>query len=99
MLKNSRRFNISLCMFFSFVFFCSLAFSIDIVEPETVGLSSERLNVLDQAINKAIYEDKFAGAVLLVSRFGKVAHHESYGHQNKIKNKPMQKNRYSEFIR
>ncbi|MAW34295.1 MAG: serine hydrolase [Proteobacteria bacterium] len=92
MLINSRRFNISLGMFFSSVLFCSLAFSIDTVEPETVGLSSERLNVLGQVINKAIYEDKFAGAVLLVSRFGKVAHHESYGHQNKIKNKPMQKN-------
>ncbi|MGB9892790.1 MAG: serine hydrolase domain-containing protein [Candidatus Saccharicenans sp.] len=47
--------------------------------PEEVGMDSRRLAVVDEIINQAIEEHDFPGAVLLVSRQGRVVWRKAYG--------------------
>ncbi|MDH2917037.1 MAG: serine hydrolase [Gallionella sp.] len=52
---------------------------IKVVQPETVGLSSPRLERISNFIQSHIEEKKMAGAVVLVARHGKIAYFESFG--------------------
>ena len=52
-------------------------------EPESVGVSSDRLNRLTDTMQRYIDSDKLAGTVSLVSRKGKVIHLESQGYKSK----------------
>jgi len=47
--------------------------------PETVGVSSERLQRIGEAIKRHIDDHHISGAVALVARKGFVVHHEAYG--------------------
>lgn len=47
--------------------------------PESVGMSSERLTLLDSVVNKYVGEDKLAGITTLIARRGEVVHFKSYG--------------------
>jgi CubicO group peptidase (beta-lactamase class C family) len=47
--------------------------------PEDVGMSSERLERLDSAMQKYVDDDRLAGVVTLLARRGKVAHLGAYG--------------------
>jgi len=66
-------------------------FSAEPVTPESVGLSSEKLNEIDTALNNDIAADKINGAVLLVARDGKIAYFKSYGYRDNEKQLPMEK--------
>lgn len=57
--------------------------------PEDVGLSSERLERIPQAVEKHIGPGKIPGAVTLVSRHGELVHLRSYGHQDRESDIPM----------
>ena len=59
------------------------------VQPETVGLSSQRLTHIDTMINQHVDEKKMAGAVVLIARHGKIAYFKATG--NADTGKPMQK--------
>ena len=48
-------------------------------KPETVGLSSDRLERIGAAVQRGIDEKRIAGAVTLVSRHGKVAWFRAQG--------------------
>ena len=48
-------------------------------KPEEVGLSSERLALIDRMIDRRIAAGEIAGAVTIVARNGKVAHHSARG--------------------
>ena len=48
-------------------------------KPEDVGLSSERLALIDRMIDRRIAAGEIAGAVTIVARNGKVAHHSARG--------------------
>jgi CubicO group peptidase (beta-lactamase class C family) len=50
------------------------------VAPENVGLSSERLTRITDFLRSDIAKGTIPGAVLLVSRHGKIAHFEAVGH-------------------
>lgn len=67
------------------------AFSQDfqMVEPEAVGLSTERLSRIDKVMNKHIADQKIAGAVTLVARHGKIAYLGAYGMMDVEAEKPM----------
>jgi len=60
------------------------------VKPEIVGLSSERLNRIDDLMNRHVEEKKIAGSVVLVARRGKIAYFKTFGRADT--DKPMQKN-------
>src|SRR5262245_46169432 len=47
--------------------------------PESVGLSSERLGRITEYLRKDIAKGTIPGAVLLISRRGKVAYYEAVG--------------------
>jgi CubicO group peptidase (beta-lactamase class C family) len=53
------------------------------VVPESVGLSSERLNRIDGIMQGYVDREEAAGAVALIARRGKVAYLKSWGHQDR----------------
>ncbi|MBM3155551.1 MAG: beta-lactamase family protein [Chloroflexi bacterium] len=61
------------------------------VKPETVGLSSERLNEIGSVLQADVQEGKINGAVLLVAREGKIAYFNSFGYRDEKKTLPMEK--------
>lgn len=54
---------------------------LELVEPEEVGLSSERLYYTDMAIEKAITESKIPGAVLAIVKGGAMPYLKAYGNK------------------
>jgi len=52
---------------------------LDRVDPEDVGLSTERLERLDNYIRAQIDDNQVAGAVVLIQRRGSIAYHRAYG--------------------
>lgn len=61
---------------------------VEIVAPESVGLSSQRLQNLDNLMLSHVDEKKIAGANVLIARKGKIAYFKSFGMADE--NKPMQ---------
>ena len=57
--------------------------------PETVGVSSQRLQRIGEAIQRHIVERHIAGAVSLVARKGFVVHYEAHGVKDIDSKKPM----------
>ncbi len=62
-----------------------------IAKPETVGMSSKRLERIHAFIQDYIDSNQIAGAVTLVARKGKVVHFEAQGWRYKEENAPMEK--------
>jgi CubicO group peptidase (beta-lactamase class C family) len=58
-------------------------------KPEEVGLSSERLNRINQLIERRIAAGDIAGAVTIVARKGKVVHHAAQGVMDLQSKQPM----------
>ncbi len=52
-------------------------------KPETVGLSSQRLQRLTDAFNADVQSGKIPGAVVMIVRQGKVAYSQSFGFQDR----------------
>lgn len=57
--------------------------------PESVGVSSARLENMSNAMQRYIDDDLLAGTITLVARKGKVIHLESQGWKNKEENEEM----------
>jgi CubicO group peptidase (beta-lactamase class C family) len=57
--------------------------------PDDVGLSSERLDRIGQAIQKSVDEGRIAGGVSLVARHGKIAYFKAFGMADREASKPM----------
>src|SRR5215471_7108835 len=58
-------------------------------KPETVGLSSERLDRIGAEVQRNIDNKRIAGAVTLVARHGKVAWFKAQGMADRENSKPM----------
>ncbi len=77
------------------IFFCVLALftasaqDVPVVKPETVGLSSERLERISSAVQRSIDDKRIAGAVTLVARRGHVAFFKAQGMADREAGKPM----------
>ncbi len=59
--------------------------------PETVGMSSERLERILPAVKRYVDEGKLSGVITLVSRQGKVVHFESCGLRDEEAEKAMER--------
>ena len=59
------------------------------VEPEAVGLSTERLSRIDKVMEAHVAQQKIAGGVTLLARHGKIAHLGTYGMMDVEAGKPM----------
>jgi CubicO group peptidase (beta-lactamase class C family) len=78
------------------VFLCALVLSaaafaqdLPISKPDTVGLSSERLERIGNAVQRGIDDKRIAGAVTLVARHGHVAWFKAQGMMDREAGKPM----------
>jgi CubicO group peptidase (beta-lactamase class C family) len=60
-----------------------------IVQPESVGLSSSRLERINRAMQKYVDQGQFAGVIVLVARQGQVAYLQKFGWQEIATNQPM----------
>jgi CubicO group peptidase (beta-lactamase class C family) len=60
-------------------------------KPESVGLSSARLERLAQALRRDVEQGRMPGAVVAISRRGKLVYHEAFGFADKAANRPMAK--------
>ena len=68
---------------------CALAQDLPAGKPESVGLSSERLERIGTAVQHDIDDKRIAGAVTLVIRHGHVAWFKSQGMMDREAGKPM----------
>ena len=59
--------------------------------PESVGVSSARLDRLAQVIRRSVDEGRMPGAVVAIARRGKLVYHEAFGYVDKSTNTPMPK--------
>ena len=55
------------------------------LQPEEVGLSKQRLKILDAAFQSEVDSGKIPGAVVLILRNGKVAYSGAFGYQDREK--------------
>ncbi len=60
----------------------SLRAELQTAVPETVGLSSERLERLSEAFESYVADKKLPGSSILIARRGKVAYFETFGHRD-----------------
>jgi CubicO group peptidase (beta-lactamase class C family) len=59
-------------------------------QPEEVGISAERLKLLDGLLEGYVDDGKLAGNVLLVARRGKIVYHQAFGQRDREARAPMQ---------
>jgi CubicO group peptidase (beta-lactamase class C family) len=73
--------------------FCAVvpAFAQTPPKPETVGLSAERLQRINQLVESKIKDGKLVGAITLVARRGKIVHFETAGQADAENNKPLKR--------
>ena len=69
---------------------CALAQDLPTGKPESLGLSSERLERIGTVVQQNIDDKRIAGAVTLVIRHGHVAWFKSQGMMDREASKPMQ---------
>lgn len=67
------------------------AADLPLAAPKSVGMSSSKLNQINELMNQQLEEDKLAGGVVIVARKGKVVFFEAYGHRDLANDKPMEK--------
>jgi CubicO group peptidase (beta-lactamase class C family) len=65
------------------------AAELELVKPETVGFSSERLGKISEFVRRDIDEGKLVGVVTMVARHGKIVHFETAGSYGLDNDKPM----------
>ncbi len=69
----------------------TLADQLPTASPESVGLSSARLELLAQTIKKDVERGRMPGAVIAISRKGKLVYHDAIGFVDKAAMRPMPK--------
>ena len=67
----------------------ALAQGMPAAEPESLGLSTKRLERIAPALRRDIAAGLIPGAVMLVARRGKLAYFEAFGMRDKARNVPM----------
>ena len=82
----------SFILLFAFSFVISFSFSqtkLQTANPESEGISSERLKLIDANIDQWIKEEQLNGATAIILRNGKIVYYKSFGFANKQQNIPM----------
>jgi CubicO group peptidase (beta-lactamase class C family) len=85
----TRRLSISMVAFLFVLSLVAIAQELPTAKPETVGLSSERLERIGKVVQKSIDDKRIAGAVTLVVRHGQVAYFKAQGMQDREAGKAM----------
>ena len=69
----------------------SVTSAFEVAQPEDVGMSSERLGRLSEELKEYIDDERLAGAVVVVTRRGKLVFHEAFGERDAEAEAPMRK--------
>jgi CubicO group peptidase (beta-lactamase class C family) len=85
----TRRLSVSLFVFVFVLALAAAAQELPTAKPESVGLSSERLERIGKAVQKSIDDQRIPGAVTLVVRRGQVAYFKAQGMQDREADKAM----------
>lgn len=72
-----------------FMFIQAFSQTLDHTEPEKVGLSSNRLDVITRLMENEVNRGEIAGAVTLIARRGKIAYLQSAGFKDLETQRPM----------
>ena len=65
------------------------ALEMNVVKPESVGFSAERLERLHAVMQKTVDEKQLAGAVTILARHGKIVDYHTYGERDMEAHLPM----------
>ena len=85
-----RRFSISFALILSLLLAATAgAAGLPTAKPEEVGLSSERLSRIGQALRADVERGRISGAVVLVARKGRIAYLDAIGFRDKAAGAPM----------
>ena len=79
MLKTARAASIALILACAVILVRPLTAAAPTAKPEDVGLSSDRLKRVAELVQRHVAAGSFTGAVTLVARNGRIAHHEAHG--------------------
>ena len=60
-------------------------------QPSEVGMSEERLSIIDDMINESISANEIPGAVALVARKGKIVYFKAFGMADNSANRKLNK--------
>jgi CubicO group peptidase (beta-lactamase class C family) len=88
-ISTGQKRNLSVLLGFLFLSIATVAQDLPIARPESVGLSSERLERINSTIQRAVDDKRVAGAVTLIVRHGKVAWFKGTGMIDRETSKPM----------
>ncbi len=58
--------------------------------PEAAGMSSERLERLDEAMQQLVDDGKLAGIVTMISRHDRIVHEKAFGHRDIAADDPLE---------
>jgi len=86
-MSNVRRLAAAFALWF--IAFAVIAADLPRAKPESVGLSSDRLENIRKVLGAKVDAGEIPGYVALVARHGKVAYFDAYGVQNPNTKKPM----------
>jgi CubicO group peptidase (beta-lactamase class C family) len=89
--RNMKSFSKFIPSFFLSLIFYGLVFAkeIPVVKPEEVGMSSVKLAMVDDVLNRFVIEKKLAGGIVAIARKGKIVHFGSYGKMDLERDKKM----------
>jgi uncharacterized protein YbbC (DUF1343 family)/CubicO group peptidase (beta-lactamase class C family) len=72
------------CLLFTSAF--ADAQGLPVAKPETVGMSSAKLNQIDELVNKDIADKKLPGGVVVIGRKGKIVYRKAFGNRALLPN-------------
>ena len=75
---------IMLFAFCLFLFSFAKAQGLPLAQPQTVGMSAEKLNQIEAIVEKEIAEKKLPGAVVLVGHKGKIVYRKAFGNRSLV---------------
>ncbi len=73
---------INLVVFFLVIISNANEISLPIANPNEIGLSEKRLNYIDKTFNELVENNEIPGAVIAISRYGKVGYLKAFGMQD-----------------
>jgi uncharacterized protein YbbC (DUF1343 family)/CubicO group peptidase (beta-lactamase class C family) len=72
--------------FLLFTFYLANAQGLPIAKPELVGMSSAKLNQIDELVNQDIAAKKLPGAVVIIGHKGKIVYRKAFGNRALVPN-------------
>jgi CubicO group peptidase (beta-lactamase class C family) len=90
-IRHRRQFNAGVRTLVAVVALALTVGAVPTSKPEDVGLSAERLQRINQLVQRSIDAKEITGAVTVVSRKGRVVHFEAHGLMDAERNTPMRR--------